>query len=172
YAYARFPKSLGEEQDGFDYVALDRAERFLLDELAKQPTVETQHELGRLYLARKKFDQAETIFQAALQVEPNNASLHADLGAVFFEKWDRQRATGQIGGQSAESDGLKQLSIDHLTKALAQDDSLREARFNLALLYQASNQIQLAREEWDKYLRDDPASPWTEEAKRNLRMLK
>ncbi len=176
YEYAMFPKTLGEEQGGFDYVALDRAERFLLDELAKQPTVETQHELGRLYLARKKFDQAEAILQLALQAEPNNASLHADLGAVFFEKWERQRSarstSGQSGEQNTESDGLKQRSINHLTKALSLDGSLREARFNLALLYQTSNQIPQALEEWEKYLKDDPASPWAEEAERNLRMLK
>ena len=168
YGYARFSKTLGSESKEKDYVALDRVERILLDEIVEHPTVETQHELGRLYLARHKFDKAKSILEQALQTMPNDARLHSDLGAVFFELWDRQRSSGQ----TAESDLLKQQSIEHLMKALALDNSLREARFNLALLYQAANQPNLARAEWEKYIALEPDLRGKEEAQRNLKMLK
>ena len=63
-------------------------------------------------------------------------------------------------------------SIEHLMKALALDNSLREARFNLALLYQAANQPNLARAEWEKYIALEPDLRGKEEAQRNLKMLK
>ncbi len=166
--YAPFPKTMGAEQKVSDYVALDRAERILIDAVAQHPTAEAQHALGRLYLARKKFDQAEKIFNAALQSDPNRARLHSDLGAVLFEKWDRVHSAGQ----TAESEELKRQSLEHLEKALALDGSLREARFNLALLYQTSNQTQLARTEWEKYLASEPDLRAKREAERNLELLK
>lgn len=168
FDYAPFPKTLGSDQGRADYVALDRAERILLDAVAEHPTVEGQHALGRLYLARKKFDQAEKLFKAALQSDPNDARLHSDLGAVLFERWDREHSAEQ----TAESEELKRQSLEHLEKALALDGSLREARFNLAILYQASNQTQLARAEWEKYLAIEPDSRGKKEAERNLELLK
>lgn len=168
FDYAPFPKTLGDDQEKFDYRALDRAERILHDAVTENPTVENQHALGRLYLARKKFDQAETVFNAALQTDPNNAQLHSDLGAVLFEKWDRERSAGQ----TVETERLKRQSQEHLIRALTLDGALREARFNLALLYQASNQTQPARAEWEKYLVSELDSRGKAEAQRNLELLK
>jgi tetratricopeptide (TPR) repeat protein len=168
FGHAPFPKLLGAEQNKPDYVALDRAERILLDDMTERPGASAQHALGRLYLAKKEFDKAQTLFNAALQADPNNAQLHSDLGATLFEKWDRERSTGG----AKESEETKRQSLEHLTEALRLDGSLSEARFNLALLYQSDNQTRLAREEWRKYVELDPNSPWAKEALDNLERLK
>jgi len=167
FNYAPFPKLLGGEQDKVDYVAVERAERILLDAERQGPDVAAQHALGRLYLAQKKIDQAQNMLNAALRLDPDNARIHSDLGAALFEKWARERPDGQ----STAGEELKRQSLEHLTKALALDGALREARFNRALLYQTSNQPQLANEEWQKYLASDPDSPWAEEARSNLKRL-
>jgi tetratricopeptide (TPR) repeat protein len=168
FSYAPFPRLLGGEPDQGDYVAIDRAERILLDAIKRRPDVATQHSLGRLYLAQKKFDQAKNLFEMALRSEPDNARLHSDLGATVFEKWDLERSVGQ----SAVSEELERQSLEHLTRALMLDGSLHEARFNRALLYQNTNQTQLAREEWKKYLASDRDSPWAKEAEDNLKRLR
>jgi tetratricopeptide (TPR) repeat protein len=167
FNYAPFPKLLGGEQDKVDYVAVEPAERILLDAEKQGPDVAAQHALGRLYLARKKFDQAQITLNTALRLDPDNARIHSDLGVTLFEKWARERPAGQ----STAIEELKRQSLEHLTKALAIDGALREARFNRALLYQTSNQPQLAREEWQKYLASDTDSPWAEEARGNLKRL-
>ena len=51
-------------------------------------------------MARHKFDKAKSILEQALQTMPNDARLHSDLGAVFFELWDRQRSSGQTAEAS------------------------------------------------------------------------
>jgi tetratricopeptide (TPR) repeat protein len=168
FGHAPFPKLLGGGQNKPDYVALDRAERILLDDMKERPGASAQHALGRLYLAKKEFDKAQMLFNAALQADPNNAQLHSDLGATLFEKWDRERSAGG----TKESEETKRQSIEHLTEALRLDGSLPEARFNLALLYQSANQTQMAREEWRKYLEIDRNSPWAKEAQDNLDRLK
>jgi tetratricopeptide (TPR) repeat protein len=168
FSHAPFTKLLGGEQNKLDYVALDRAERILLDNMTERPGASAQHALGRLYLAKKEFDKAQMLFNAALRVDPNNAQLHSDLGATLFEKWDRERSTSEV----TESEETKRQSLEHLTEALRLEGSLSEARFNLALLYQSANQTRLAREEWGKYLALDPNSAWAKEAQDNLERLK
>lgn len=168
FDYAPFPKMAGNEQEEVDYVVLDRAERVLLDAFAANPTTEIRHTLGCLFLARKKFDQAETLLREAVRDEPSQARLHSDLGAVLFEKWERARSTGQ----APETDQLKLQSQSHLERALQLDESLREARFNLALLYQSSNQPLLARREWEILLASESDSRARSEIELNLKLLK
>jgi len=165
FDHAPFPEARGPEQkEETDYVALDRAERILLDAMAQRPNPLTQHALGRLYLAKKDFHQARKLFDAALQSDPDNAQLHSDLGAALFEQWNQSRSASQPAG----SEELRSQSLEHLTRALELNSSLHEARFNRALLYQASGSAPLAREEWQRYLAADPNSRWTADAKKEL----
>ncbi|MBO0725336.1 MAG: tetratricopeptide repeat protein, partial [Blastocatellia bacterium] len=163
FSHAPFVKQLGGDQYKPDYAALDRAERILLDAMTTRPGASAQHALGRLYLAKMEFDEAQTLFNAALQAEPDNAQIHSDLGATLFEKWARERST--IG---AESEETKRQSLEHLTRAIRLNSKLPEAHFNLALLYQSENQTQMARQEWLNYLELDPDSTWAKEARDNL----
>jgi CHAT domain-containing protein/tetratricopeptide (TPR) repeat protein len=55
--------------------------------------------------------------------------------------------------------------------ALQIDPASNEARFNRALIIEALGLRDLAREEWQTYLRRDPTSPWALEARNHVRAL-
>ncbi|MCU1350078.1 MAG: hypothetical protein JWO56_3108 [Acidobacteria bacterium] len=55
--------------------------------------------------------------------------------------------------------------------ALRLEPSLPEARFNRALIIEALGLRDLARQEWEAYLRLDPGSPWATEAREHVRAL-
>ena len=65
---------------------LQRAELTLLDALHNKPTPAVHHALGKVYLAKKQFDDAIKEFDEALKGDPKNAKLYSDLGAAWLEK--------------------------------------------------------------------------------------
>lgn len=166
--YAPFTQTRGPEQDGVDKRARDLSASLLQNAAADDSSAATLHALGRLYLSGKEFDKAVREFGAALKLAPQDARLHADLGAALLEKGRQEQSRDPSGrGEMTLAESLKQLD-----KALALDDSLPEARFNRALLYQMLHLRQQAREDWEKYLAQDPHSRWADEARRNLELIK
>lgn len=151
-------------------IVTDNAQRslamtLLLDALKNNPTAETHHALGLLYLADREFALAVDQFKAALKTEPENARIHSDLGAALFEKAKAESPDGGLGG-GLEGSGE---SLEHFNKALAIDPSLLEALFNRALVYKAMGMTRLAQDDWQKYLEKDQHSKWADEARRNLK---
>jgi tetratricopeptide (TPR) repeat protein len=167
FKHAPYPRLRGGDKDRTDTIALERAERILLDEIAQHPTAAAQHALGQLYLTQQKLDEAQDLFNKALQAEPRNAQIYSDLGTALFVKWNSQRSIVPL----ATSEEIKRQSLEQLSRALTLDDRLLEARFNRALLYQSAGQIQLARDEWQRYLSLDPGSPWADEARIYIKNL-
>jgi len=87
----------------------------------QKPMLVAAHELlGTLHVQRKAFDDAAKQFEAALALEPENASLHAKLGGALAEL------------------GRLDQAIAHFAKATRLDPSLHEADYNLGtlLMYQ------------------------------------
>jgi CHAT domain-containing protein len=165
--YAPFVETRGEEQGQVDLTARDRAERFLLDATAEGPNSAAHHALGRLYLARKKFDQAIAEFEKAQKIDPDNPGLHSDLGAALFEQGNLGAPPGAAGGDPR----LFNRSLEHLNRALELDGSTLEAIFNRALLRQSAGLLAPAKEDWESYLKKDATSQWAEEARNNLRLI-
>jgi CHAT domain-containing protein/tetratricopeptide (TPR) repeat protein len=143
-----------------DTTSLDRAERYLLDAEQEHPGPSSQHALGKLYLAEHKYEQAVVMFERALKADERNARLHNDLGVALFEK-----------GKGEDIESLAR-GVEHFDRAVELDDSLLEARFNRALAYQQMLLPRQAEESWNEYLRRDSNSPWAEEARRNLKLLR
>jgi len=165
--YAPFVETRGEGQERVDLTARDRAERFLLDATAESSNSTAHHALGRLYLAEKKFDQAIAEFEQARKLDPDNPSLHSDLGAALFEQSQLEAPPGTAGGDPRWFNR----SLEHFNRALELDDSLLEAIFNRALLRQSAGLLTPAKDDWERYLRQDAASQWAEEARNNLRLI-
>jgi CHAT domain-containing protein/Tfp pilus assembly protein PilF len=163
--YAPVANTRGEQAKA-DQVALDRAERILLDAVFEHPGPASHHALGRLYLAEQEFDKAIAQFEEALKTDPNNAQLHSDLGAALLEngKALERKEPGSGAQPFAES-------LTHLSRAIELNDSLLEAHFNLALLYEQMKLSPEAKEEWRRYLLRDSTSEWGKEASRNLNRL-
>src|SRR5215218_2489962 len=107
-------------------------------------------------------------------MDPNNASIYADLGAAWLEdgkiSLDRGRAnpTGLEFGK-----GMEELSrsIVNLNKSAELDNTLLEPLFNRALAEQYLKLYQQAEASSQEYLKRDSTSPWADETRRILRLL-
>lgn len=167
FEYAPWYVLRNGSQPEVDTFSRDRAERLLLDAAHEHPGPEADHALGRLYLAERKYDQAIAVFERALQADGRNARLNNDLGVALFEK-GRNESSGEGDGKGIEALGQ---SVERFNKAIELDDSLLEAYFNRALVYQQMALRRQAEEGWREYLRKDATSPWADEARKNLKLL-
>ena len=149
---------------------LTEAELKLRGAVKDKPTPRAHHAVGKFYLAKKEFDKAIENFQEALQGDPNNAQIYADLGAALLEKGKLEigAKTGSDNTQSGK--GIKDLgqSLENLNKALELDNKLLEALFNRALLHESMSLLPQAEEDWRKYLERDPQSQWADDARKAL----
>jgi len=148
-----------------DYVQRDLAGSLLLLEAANNPNAASFHAIGQFYFVERKFDQAVDQFQKALALEPNNAKIHADLGAALLEE-----------GKSLESPDGKGIqifaeSLTHLNKALDLDSTNLGALFNRALLHEQMGLLAQAGNDWRRYLEVESNSKWAEEARQNLQLV-
>ena len=164
FNYAPAARTRGDEAK-VDRVALNRAERILLDEVSEHPSSASHHALGRLYLAEQEFDDAIIQFEEALKTDPNNAQLHSDYGAALLEKG---RADIARSGLAIEDLGR---ALEHLDRAVELDASLLEALFNRALVLESLNLTARAEEAWKAYLEKDSRSKWADEGREHLRQI-
>lgn len=173
FNYAPYLVTRGNEAARVDQNALHRAELTLLTALKEKPTPTVHHALGEVFLAQRRYDEAIKEFEDALASEPNNARFNSDLGAAWLEKgkFDLER-TGSNSADLSTGKGFEELgrSLEYLNKALQLDNNLLEALFNRALCQQYLLSSQ-AEKDWQEYLRRDPSSAWSEEARRNLKQL-
>ncbi|HXQ71455.1 MAG TPA: CHAT domain-containing protein [Pyrinomonadaceae bacterium] len=152
-----------------DYNQREIAATLLLKTVRDNPTAASHHAAAKYYLMNHQFAEAQKEFAAALELDPQNAKIHNDFGAALLEE-------GLL--QSSAADNSKQLelygrSLEHINKALDLDNSLLEALFNRALVYQTMRPSEQAKQAWQEYLKKDSSSTskWAEEARRNLRLL-
>jgi CHAT domain-containing protein len=117
--------------------------------------------LAKLYLADRNFDQAADYFNLALKQDDRNAKFHNDLAVALMAKEKERKPEESTGENYAEAS-------EYLHRAIALDDSLLEAHFNLALCRQYQMLWRQAADDWRKYLEKDPNSPWAEEARNHL----
>jgi tetratricopeptide (TPR) repeat protein len=149
--HARFAETRrGATPDSSVQDQLRLAELHFAQALKDKPTPEAHHELGKVYLAQGKYDQALSQFQESLKSDQNDAQVYNDIGVAWLEKGDFN------------------LSLDSLNKALALDGNSLDALFNRALVYDKLHRTDEAKTAWNEYLKRDSSSPWSEEAHRHL----
>ena len=147
---------------------LDRSAALLQNAVNEEYSPEALHALGRFYLFKREFDKAAGEFEEALKAKPNDPNLQSDLGAALFEKGKLERASDQSG----RGETTLARSLEHLNRALQLNDSLLDARFNRALLYEEMQLTPQALEDWNKYITLDSNSRWADEARRRIEELK
>lgn len=166
--YAPLLVTRGNTTAVVDEKARRRAELLLLDASKSLSDAEAHHALGLLYLVDKKYEKALEEFNLALKFAPDKAKLHNDLGAALLEK-GRQAEIDEKFDEALENYSL---ALKSLNQALEIDNSSLEALFNKALVLQKMQNPNQAQEAWEKYLEKDSASPWANEARKNLELLK
>ena len=151
-------------RSGFDEE--DPAEEALLANLkgavARAPVREAVVTLGLLLLDSGRLDEAESLFQQAL--EENGASVDAlnGLAVVYYEKAQRDP-------ESTHS--LLQRGLAYLRQAQAAAPEDLRVLYNFGRYYEALEMRQPAINAWGRYLEKDKASQWAEEAAYQLAQL-
>lgn len=128
----------------------------------KNETAENLHELGRVYLAEKNFDEAIKQFEKATKKNPNIAELHNDLGVALMEK-AKQKEEGKLE--------LFAKANEEIEKSIELDKTLTAAYFNRGLVIESLNLTNQAKEAWDNYLKLDSSSQWADEARKHLQKI-
>jgi hypothetical protein len=120
---------------------------------------------GRILLLKYPANSkiAEEAFEEARARGLKDPSLEIDLAICYFEHDSRQPISPANKGPDLSR------STDLLLKVLAYPNLSQEqkatALFNLAVAYEKSNNLDLAKKTWDTYLETDPNGPWADEAR-------
>lgn len=158
------PKNVirGNEARNFDKNEAELARTLAQKAVSDNPNATNLHTLGRVYLTERKFNDAIEQFNKAVELAPNNAKLHIDLGAAWFEK-----------GKAANEKKLDYYgkAIEEFDKSISLDKNLAAAYFNKGLCLQMMSAPNQAKEAWDEYLKLDPNSQWADEVRRKLQEL-
>ncbi|MFN0140046.1 MAG: CHAT domain-containing protein [Pyrinomonadaceae bacterium] len=155
---------------------LDFADLNARNLVRQNQTAENLHELGRVYLTRKKFDEAIEQFEKAIKLNANHAKLHNDLGVALMEKGSLNKTNvGKLDNKADEPKPYLELfakANEEFAKAIELDKNLLEAHFNRALCISHLDVLpNQAKEAWENYLKLDSNSEWADEARERLKKL-
>ncbi|MDQ6788991.1 MAG: CHAT domain-containing protein [Acidobacteriota bacterium] len=167
FAYAPLAAEHGTNPAQNNQAELKHAENILIESVSENETADNLHSLGRFYLAQKDFPAAINQFQKALKLLPDDAKTHNDLGTAWLEKGKNETAENK---NSANLEFLAK-GFEEFEQAIQVDKSFAETYFNRALCLQALNLPTATKNAWREYLKIDPSSDWTREAKINLEVL-
>jgi CHAT domain-containing protein len=104
--------------------------------------------------------RAVTALEEALRKAPENAQIRADLAASLF-----------VLAHERDEPALLVRALAAASEAVRLDPSLREARFNRALILDRLFLIDGARRAWGDFLRLDRTSGWADEARQHQSAL-
>jgi tetratricopeptide (TPR) repeat protein len=116
---------------------------------------------GRAVLLENSPEDAIADFDHALETNPGDPTLLADLGMAYALR-ARLHTDRTVDYAPA---------IDKLETALRARSDSPETVFNLALVYEDMNMVDKAIEEWNRYLGMDRSGAWHDEARRRLDAL-
>jgi tetratricopeptide (TPR) repeat protein len=160
----------------------------------RQIALQRQQEAERWFLRGLELEQsgapvAEAIeaYQKAVDYDPRLAAAHVNLGTIFFNArdWDRAAACYRRALEANpnyplahfnlanlyDETGQPEQALTHYQAALKLDPNYADAHYNLALLFQAGGHTLKAVRHWQRYLKLDPSSGWATIARRELAKL-
>jgi DNA-binding transcriptional MerR regulator len=132
----------------------------------------------------RTMDEAERLYQQAVQLDPWLGIAYTNLGNIRFRRQDTEGAEAlyrkalEIDARQPEAQynlgyvmlerGQPDLSITLFLGAISADPKFSDAYFNLAMAYEQVGEAQKARPYWKSYIALEPSGTWTEIAKRHL----
>jgi tetratricopeptide (TPR) repeat protein len=132
----------------------------------------------------RTMDDAERLYQQAVQLDPWLGIAYTNLGNIRFRRQDTEGAEAlyrkalEIDARQPEAQynlgyvmlerGQPDLSVPLFLGAIAADPKFSDAYFNLAMAYEQLGEAQKARPYWKSYISLEPSGTWTEIAKRHL----
>lgn len=149
----------GNETEKIDKIELDNAQLTANKAVRENENAKNLHALIRVYLAEKRFDDAILQLEKAINLEPENAKLHNDLGVALMEKGKQSKDRNYL---------LFPQALREIEKAILLDKSLLDAYFNKALCLSLLGSPTEEKEAWQNYLKMDADSQWAKEARKRL----
>ena len=132
----------------------------------------------------KTCDQAVEYYLRGLELDPDFADCHCNLGAVYFNRGDRTLAQHYFErclaiekdhleanfnlGNLLEELGEDHRAVYHYRRALAVDPLFPDLHVNLALIYEKVSRPAQSRKHWKRYLQIDASGPWSDMARDRL----
>ena len=190
--YRKFPrKAVKEFEKGVDadrQGKTDDAIAHYEKALALSPSFYPAHNnLGSAYLSRQNFALAQSHFEAALKDNQNDAQAYFNLGNVLLltKRYDdaehqideglQRRPDSAFGyflqGSLYSKTNRAELAEKSLLNALRLDHSMSQAYLQLVNLYLQQKRNADAISQLEAYLKDFPATPFSEQARGLLKRL-
>jgi tetratricopeptide (TPR) repeat protein len=130
------------------------------------------------------FDEAESLYKKATELDPQLAIAYTNLGNIRFRRSDEAGAE-QLYRKALEIDerqpeahynlgyvmlerGYASKAVTHFEAAIKADPRFSDAHFNLAMAHEALTDRAKARVHWKKYLELEPTGTWADIARDHL----
>ena len=134
-----------------------------------------------------RLEEAKTVYQTILEIQPAHAAAAINLGTIFYNEKDFAQAE-QRYRQAVEADPEYALAffdlgnvldeqqrmdeaIEAYQRALALVPQYADAHYNLALAYERIQEPRKALRHWTSYTRLDPTGPWASHARSQARKI-
>lgn len=133
-------------------------------------------------------DEAVECYMRGLELDPYFADCHCNLGAVYFNRGERDTARLCFErcleiqkdhleanfnlGNLLEEAGDDQRALYHYRRALVVDPLYPDLHVNLALLYEKLSRPSQSRKHWKRYLQVDASGPWSDMARDRLASMR
>jgi tetratricopeptide (TPR) repeat protein len=130
------------------------------------------------------YEDAIAAYRRAIEIEPDFADAHCNLGTLYYNRGDRAAAraayedvlridAGHLEasfnlGNLFEEEGRRETALHHYKVAVRADPFFPEAHLNLALLYEKLGLSRSACDHWRRYLQLVPEGSWAELARERL----
>jgi tetratricopeptide (TPR) repeat protein len=134
-----------------------------------------------------RVDEAKSLYQTILEMQPEHAAAAINLGTIFYNEKEFAQAE-QRYRQAVKADPEYALAffdlgnvldeqqrmdeaIEAYQRALALVPQYADAHYNLALAYERIQEPRKALRHWTTYTRLDPTGPWASHARSQARKI-
>lgn len=166
-------------------------ERVVPAQLKTMPVADTAHDLFARGVSLEEDpasqDEAISIYQKVLTLEPRHAASHINLGTIFYHRRDFKSAERHyraaieidpryalayfdLGNVLDETSRLNE-AIDAYKTAIILAPTYADAHYNVALAYEKLQLPRRALKHWQSYLRLDANGPWSAYARNQVRKI-
>ena len=131
--------------------------------------------------------EAIEVYEKVLELEPQHAAAHINLGTIFYNRQDFSKAEHHYRaaieadaryalayfdlGNVLDETGRVPEAIKAYSTALILAPTYGDAHYNLALAYEKIKQPRKALKHWRAYVRLDSAGPWSVHARNQIRRI-
>jgi tetratricopeptide (TPR) repeat protein len=135
---------------------LDRAIATMRQVVEKERTAEHLQGLGELLARRGRLGEAEEVVREGMRLEPERASLHADLASILMARLSGENIQEPETLTDEQRNALTREALAELREAARLDRTLPRVFTRMGAIYEVLNQPDDARLAFEEALRNDP----------------